>query len=73
MTFNLSELTSTSFNSIEFNLTKFTAENNLVAMATIDINNPNPLQNKAHLTNFNLSNFKIIKVMRLRITATRFP
>jgi hypothetical protein len=36
MALNLSELTLTSFNSIELNLTKFTVVNNLIAMVTME-------------------------------------
>jgi hypothetical protein len=36
MKINISELTLTSFNSIYFNLTEFTAVNNLVAMVTME-------------------------------------
>jgi hypothetical protein len=36
MELNISELTLTSFNSIQLNLTKFTVVNNLVAMVTME-------------------------------------
>jgi hypothetical protein len=35
--------------------------------------NPNPLLSKAHLTNSNLSNYKTIEVMGLKIIASRYP
>jgi hypothetical protein len=66
MEFNLSELTLTSFNSIKLNLIEFTALNNLVAMVTME-HNPDPHFSKAHLTTFNLYNFKMIKAMGLKI------
>jgi hypothetical protein len=36
-----------------------------------NINNPNPLLKKAHLTTLNLNNFKIIKAIGLKIIASR--
>jgi hypothetical protein len=39
MELNLSELTLTSFDSFQFNLTEFTAVYNLVAMVTMEHNN----------------------------------
>jgi hypothetical protein len=41
-----------------------------VAMVTM-VHNPNPLLSKAHLTNLDLSNFKVIETMGLRIIAFR--
>jgi hypothetical protein len=35
--------------------------------------NPNQQFSKAHLTNLNLNNFKIIEPMRLKIIASRSP
>jgi len=54
-------------------LTEFTAVNNLVAMLPWNINNPNPQFSKAHLTTLNLSNFKMIEAMGLKIIASRSP
>jgi hypothetical protein len=65
MELNLCEITFTSFNSV--NLTEFTAVNNLIAMVTME----KPQFSKAHLTTLNLSNFKTIEAMRLKITASR--
>jgi hypothetical protein len=42
-------------------------------MVSMDINNPNPQFSKAHLTNLNLNNFKIIESMGLEIIASRSP
>jgi hypothetical protein len=36
-------------------------------------NNPNPLLSKAHLTTLNLSNFKMVEAMGLKIIASRSP
>jgi hypothetical protein len=38
-----------------------------------NINNPNPQFTKAHVTNMNLNNFKMIETMGLKITASRSP
>jgi hypothetical protein len=38
-----------------------------------NINNPNPQFSKAHLTTFNLSNFKIIEAVELKIIASWPP
>jgi hypothetical protein len=38
-----------------------------------NINNPNPLFSKAHLTTVNLNNFKMIEAMGLKIIAPKFP
>jgi hypothetical protein len=54
MELNLSELILTSFNSIQLNLTEFTAVNNLVSMVTME-HNPNTQFSKAHLTTLNLN------------------
>jgi hypothetical protein len=70
MEINLSELTLTSFNSIELNLTEFTAVNNLVAMVTTEYNR-NPQFSKAHLTTLNLNSFKMTEAMRLKMTESR--
>jgi hypothetical protein len=51
MELNLSE------NFIQYNLTEFTAVNNLVAMVTMK-HNPNPQFSEAHLTTLNLNHFK---------------
>jgi hypothetical protein len=37
------------------------------------INNPNPLLSKAHLTDMNINNFKMIEAMGLKIIASRSP
>jgi hypothetical protein len=37
------------------------------------INNPNSLLIKAHFTNMNLNNFKMIEAMGLKIISTRSP
>jgi hypothetical protein len=42
-------------------------------MVTMNINNANPQFSKAHLTNLNLNNFKVIEAMGLKITVARFP
>jgi hypothetical protein len=70
MGLNLSELTLTLFNSIQLNLTEFTAVNKFVAMVTMEYN-PNPQFSKAHLTNMNVHNFKMIEAMGLKTTASR--
>jgi hypothetical protein len=57
MELNLSELTLTSFNSFELNLTEFTAMYNFIAMGTME-NNPNPQFNSFHLTILIHNNFK---------------
>jgi hypothetical protein len=44
--------------------------NNLVTMKH---KNPNPLLSKAHLRTLNLSNFKMIEAMGLKIIATSSP
>jgi hypothetical protein len=62
MKLNLRALTLTSINSIYFNLTEFTAVNNLVVMVTME-HKPNPQFSKAHLTNLNLNNFKMIEAV----------
>jgi hypothetical protein len=54
----------------EVKVTEFTAVNNLVAMVTME-HNPNPQFSKAHLTNLNLNNFKMIEAIGLKI-AKRF-
>jgi hypothetical protein len=46
--------------------------NNLVFTITME-HNPNPLLSKAHLTNSNFSNYKMIEVMGLKIIAPRSP
>jgi hypothetical protein len=48
------------------------AVNNLVATVTM-VYNPNPLLSKAYLTSLNLSNFKMIDAMGLKIIASRSP
>jgi hypothetical protein len=37
------------------------------------LNNPNPLLSKAHLTTLNLSHFKMVEAMGLKIITSRFP
>jgi hypothetical protein len=69
MEINLSELTFTSFNSIELNLLEQTIG---FPWLPWNINNPNPQFSKAHLTILNLNNFKMIEVMGLKIIASRF-
>jgi hypothetical protein len=44
----------------------------LVAMVTIE-HNPKTLLSKAHLTNLNLNNFKMIEAIGLKIIASRSP
>jgi hypothetical protein len=58
MELNLSELTLKSFNSVEFNLTEFTAAENLVAMVTME-HKQSKSTSKAHVRNFNLSSLKM--------------
>jgi hypothetical protein len=69
MEINLSELTLTSFNSIQLNLTGFTAVNNLVAMVTMEHKQFKPQFSKAHLTILNLNNFKMIEAIGLKTIA----
>jgi hypothetical protein len=38
-----------------------------------NIKNPNPKFSKAHLTNLNVNNFKMIEAMGLKIIALRSP
>jgi hypothetical protein len=45
--------------------------NNLVAIW--NINNPNTLLSKVHLTNLNLIHFKIVETMGTKITASKSP
>jgi hypothetical protein len=42
-------------------------------MVTWNINNPNPQFVKAHLTNINLNNFKMIEAMGLKSIASSSP
>jgi hypothetical protein len=42
-------------------------------MVTMEHNNPNPQLSKAHLTNLNLNNFKMIEAMGLKIIASGSP
>jgi hypothetical protein len=58
--------------SVQLNLTEFTAVNSSVAMVTME-HNPNPEFSKAHLTNLNLNNFKVIEAMVLKVIASRSP
>jgi hypothetical protein len=37
------------------------------------LNNPNPLLSKAHITSLNLSHFKMVEAMGLKIIASRSP
>jgi hypothetical protein len=46
--------------------------NNLVAMFTMKINNPNPLLSKAHLTTLNINILKMIEATGLKFIASRF-
>jgi hypothetical protein len=46
--------------------------NNLVSIITME-HNPNPLLSKAHLTNLNLNNFKMIEAVGLKIIVSRSP
>jgi hypothetical protein len=73
MELNLSELTLTSFNSIQLNLTKFTAVNNLVTVVAMGHIQSKPTVSKAHLRTLNLSNFKMIETMGLNIIASMSP
>jgi hypothetical protein len=57
MELNLSELTLTSFSSVELNLTEFTAVYNFIAMGTVE-HNPNPQFNSFHVTILIHNNFK---------------
>jgi hypothetical protein len=41
-------------------------------MVTME-HNPNPQSSKAHLTNLNVSNFKIIEAMGLKVIASKTP
>jgi hypothetical protein len=54
--------------SIQFNL----LINNMVAMVTVELN-ANPQFSKAHLTNLNLNNFRIIEAKGFKIIALRSP
>jgi hypothetical protein len=47
--------------------------NNVVAMVTMEHKESNPQSSKAHPTTLNINNFKMMKDMRLKITASRSP
>jgi hypothetical protein len=47
--------------------------NNLDVMVTMEHKHANTLLSKAHLTNLNLNNFKIIEAMGLKIIASMSP
>jgi hypothetical protein len=68
---NIIELTLTSFNSVQLNLTEFTAVNNLVAMVTVEQKNTNAQYSKAYLINLKLNNFKTIEAVGLKVIASR--
>jgi hypothetical protein len=61
------------FNPIQFNLTEFTAINNLVAMVTMKYKQVNPQFSKDHLTTLNLDIFKMVEAMELQIIASWSP
>jgi hypothetical protein len=67
MKLNLSELTLTSFNSVKLNLLQETS------WLPWNVTNTNPQFSKANLTTLNLSNFKMIEAMVLKIIALRSP
>jgi hypothetical protein len=68
----VNELTLTSFNSVELNLTEFIAVNNLATTVTVE-HNRNPQFSKAQLTTLNINDFKMIESMGLKIIASRSP
>jgi hypothetical protein len=72
MELNISELTLTSFNSIQLNLTELTAVNKLVVTVTME-HNLNPQFSKDHLTTVNLNNFKMTEGMELKNYCIEVP